>query len=127
MKGILYQTACFLCVIALAAAYEGAADRCAKARAAAEEAGRISESVGSWYGGERELMRLYGEADLALHQERDPAGIEGISRTGNRFLLTAETKDGGAYEAALDLVGPAAGARCSLAYMVRKRAGAPVS
>ena len=126
MKGILYQTVCFLCVIALATAFEGAVDRCGKARAAAEEAGRLSESAGSWYSGERELMRLYGETDLALYQERDPAGIEGVSRTGNRFLLSAETKDGALFEAALDLVGPASGARCSLAYMTRRRAAAPV-
>ena len=94
MKGIFYQAACFVCVIALAAAFAGALDRLNGARAAAEEAGRLSGSVLSWYSGERALMRLYGEADLALYQERDPAGLGGISRVGNRFLLTAETKDG---------------------------------
>ena len=126
MKGIFYQAACFVCVIALAAAFAGALDRLNGARAAAEEAGRLSGSVLSWYSGERALMRLYGEADLALYQERDPAGLEGISRVGNRFLLAAETKDGARYEAALDLVGPASGARCVLAYMVRRQAEAPV-
>ena len=127
MKGILWQAACFLCVIALAAAFAGALDRWADARAAAEEADRLSESVLSWYSGERALMRLYGEADLALYQERDPAGLEGISRVGNRFLLTADTEDGARYEAALDLVGPASGARCVPAYMVLRQAGTPVS
>ncbi len=127
MKGIFYQAACFVCVIALAAAFAGALDRLNGARAAAEEAGRLSGSVLSWYSGERALMRLYGEADLALYQERDPAGLGGISRVGNRFLLTAETKDGARYEAALDLVGPASGSRCVLAYMVRRQAETPVS
>ncbi len=127
MKGIFYQAACFVCVIALAAAFAGALDRLNGARAAAEEAGRLSGSVLSWYSGERALMRLYGEAYLALYQERDPAGLGGISRVGNRFLLTAETKDGARYEAALDLVGPASGSRCVLAYMVRRQAETPVS
>ena len=125
MRSIMYHTACFLCVIALAAAFEAALDRYAQARAAAEEAGRIEGSVCSWYAGEKELMRLYGEADLALLQERDPAGLEGIARAGNRFLLTAETRDGALYEAALDLVGPSSGARCALAYAVRRQAAKP--
>ena len=112
-RSILLITVCFAVTVFLCFCVRSGIARLVCARESAAEAERLSQSLLSPYTAEAELMRLYGEADLALYQGRDPAALEGISRSGNSFLLTASGLSG-LMQAELRLTAITSGTRCAL-------------